>query len=73
MPEVYCVKCKAKREAIDTKKVTMKKTGRPGGGRVASRGDLSTTQPKSYPQQGCARSASLSRQMNGEPTDAATR
>ena len=28
MPEVYCVKCKAKREAIDTKKVTMK-NGKP--------------------------------------------
>jgi len=28
MPEVYCVKCKAKREAVDTKKVTMK-NGKP--------------------------------------------
>lgn len=28
MAEVYCVKCKAKREAIDTKKVTMK-NGKP--------------------------------------------
>ena len=28
MPEVYCVKCKAKREAIETKKVTMK-NGKP--------------------------------------------
>ena len=28
MPQVYCVKCKAKKEAIDTKKVTMK-NGKP--------------------------------------------